>query len=152
MIHSALLCVLGCPVITEDTSLCFHALHGLPGPYIKVRTGICWSKIHADVHIPVSSFVLRLTLDFYFLQICGVDCIRALNRWVPDTYSISCLCHFSLPVVHREDRSRGIEQHAHRISGQECVRTVHRSVLRRTGSRSQGTPWCGVVCCGVMCF
>jgi inosine triphosphate pyrophosphatase len=23
------------PVITEDTSLCFNALHGLPGPYIK---------------------------------------------------------------------------------------------------------------------
>jgi len=26
---------LGGPVITEDTSLCFHALQGLPGPYIK---------------------------------------------------------------------------------------------------------------------
>ncbi|KAJ4456094.1 putative Inosine triphosphate pyrophosphatase [Paratrimastix pyriformis] len=23
------------PVITEDTSLCYNALHGLPGPYIK---------------------------------------------------------------------------------------------------------------------
>ncbi|KAJ1975684.1 nucleoside triphosphate pyrophosphohydrolase ham1 [Dimargaris verticillata] len=23
------------PVITEDTSLCFNAMHGLPGPYIK---------------------------------------------------------------------------------------------------------------------
>ena len=26
---------IGGPVITEDTSLCFRALHGLPGPYIK---------------------------------------------------------------------------------------------------------------------
>jgi inosine triphosphate pyrophosphatase len=25
------------PVITEDTSLCFNALGGLPGPYIKVN-------------------------------------------------------------------------------------------------------------------
>ena len=24
------------PVIVEDTSLCFNALGGLPGPYIKV--------------------------------------------------------------------------------------------------------------------
>ncbi len=24
-----------CPVITEDTCLCFNALNGLPGPYIK---------------------------------------------------------------------------------------------------------------------
>jgi len=24
-----------CPVLVEDTSLCFNALHGLPGPYIK---------------------------------------------------------------------------------------------------------------------
>lgn len=23
------------PVLTEDTSLCFNALHGLPGPYVK---------------------------------------------------------------------------------------------------------------------
>ncbi|CAF4242594.1 unnamed protein product, partial [Rotaria magnacalcarata] len=23
------------PVLVEDTSLCFNALHGLPGPYIK---------------------------------------------------------------------------------------------------------------------
>jgi inosine triphosphate pyrophosphatase len=23
------------PILTEDTSLCFNALHGLPGPYIK---------------------------------------------------------------------------------------------------------------------
>lgn len=27
--------VVGCPVIVEDTSLCFNALNGLPGPYIK---------------------------------------------------------------------------------------------------------------------
>ncbi|CAH1761936.1 1155_t:CDS:10, partial [Entrophospora sp. SA101] len=27
--------VLNCPVITEDTCLCFNALEGLPGPYIK---------------------------------------------------------------------------------------------------------------------
>lgn len=26
---------LNCPVITEDTCLCFNALGGLPGPYIK---------------------------------------------------------------------------------------------------------------------
>lgn len=26
---------LKCPVVTEDTSLCFNALGGLPGPYIK---------------------------------------------------------------------------------------------------------------------
>ncbi|KAJ3630030.1 hypothetical protein Zmor_028503 [Zophobas morio] len=26
---------LGVPVITEDTSLCFNALSGLPGPYVK---------------------------------------------------------------------------------------------------------------------
>lgn len=26
---------LRCPVMVEDTSLCFNALHGLPGPYIK---------------------------------------------------------------------------------------------------------------------
>eukprot|EP00050_Salpingoeca_kvevrii_P008145 m.301071 g.301071 ORF g.301071 m.301071 type:complete len:186 (-) comp14626_c0_seq1:200-757(-) len=26
---------IGGPVIVEDTSLCFNALHGLPGPYIK---------------------------------------------------------------------------------------------------------------------
>lgn len=26
---------LGCSVLTEDTSLCFEALNGLPGPYIK---------------------------------------------------------------------------------------------------------------------
>ena len=26
---------IGGAVITEDTSLCFNALHGLPGPYIK---------------------------------------------------------------------------------------------------------------------
>lgn len=26
----------GGPVLTEDTSLCFEALGGLPGPYIKV--------------------------------------------------------------------------------------------------------------------
>jgi len=25
----------GCPVVCEDTSLCFNALKGLPGPYIK---------------------------------------------------------------------------------------------------------------------
>ncbi|OCH94490.1 Maf/Ham1 protein [Obba rivulosa] len=27
--------LLGGPCITEDTALCFEALHGLPGPYIK---------------------------------------------------------------------------------------------------------------------
>ncbi|KAF7373488.1 Inosine triphosphate pyrophosphatase [Mycena sanguinolenta] len=27
--------LLGCPCITEDTALCFEALKGLPGPYIK---------------------------------------------------------------------------------------------------------------------
>lgn len=26
---------LGGPCITEDTALCYHALNGLPGPYIK---------------------------------------------------------------------------------------------------------------------
>ena len=26
---------IGGPVITEDTALCFAALNGLPGPYIK---------------------------------------------------------------------------------------------------------------------
>jgi inosine/xanthosine triphosphate pyrophosphatase family protein len=26
---------IGGPVLVEDTSLCFNALHGLPGPYIK---------------------------------------------------------------------------------------------------------------------
>lgn len=28
------------PVIVEDTSLCFNALNGLPGPYIKVKVFI----------------------------------------------------------------------------------------------------------------
>jgi inosine triphosphate pyrophosphatase len=27
----------GGPIMCEDTSLCFNALGGLPGPYIKVR-------------------------------------------------------------------------------------------------------------------
>jgi inosine triphosphate pyrophosphatase len=27
--------LMGCPVLVEDTSLCFNALNGLPGPYIK---------------------------------------------------------------------------------------------------------------------
>lgn len=27
--------LIGGPVIIEDTSLCFHALNGMPGPYIK---------------------------------------------------------------------------------------------------------------------
>jgi inosine triphosphate pyrophosphatase len=27
----------GGPAMVEDTSLCFNALGGLPGPYIKVR-------------------------------------------------------------------------------------------------------------------
>ncbi len=29
------------PVMVEDTSLCFNALGGLPGVYIKVRCGYC---------------------------------------------------------------------------------------------------------------
>lgn len=27
--------ILKAPLITEDTCLCFNALHGLPGPYVK---------------------------------------------------------------------------------------------------------------------
>lgn len=27
--------ILKCPVLVEDTSLCFNALDGLPGPYVK---------------------------------------------------------------------------------------------------------------------
>ncbi|RYY87231.1 non-canonical purine NTP pyrophosphatase [archaeon] len=32
---------LGCPVMVEDTSLCFNALGGLPGIYIKVCVCVC---------------------------------------------------------------------------------------------------------------
>lgn len=34
----------GGPVIVEDTSLCFNALGGLPGVYIKVRHDLCIVK------------------------------------------------------------------------------------------------------------
>lgn len=33
------------PVMVEDTSLCFNALHGLPGPYIKVSYVSMFSKL-----------------------------------------------------------------------------------------------------------
>lgn len=40
------------PVMVEDTSLCFNALHGLPGPYIKV-----FGRINDNHHYNVFSVV-----------------------------------------------------------------------------------------------
>ena len=59
---------LGCPVVTEDTSLCFHALKGLPGPYIKVRTILIWFIIiiyHLSCHIN-----FRVFFFYYFVLYC----------------------------------------------------------------------------------
>ena len=46
----------GGPVIVEDTSLCFNALGGLPGVYIKVSHELC-IIIELDKHYSTNNFI-----------------------------------------------------------------------------------------------
>ena len=47
-ITAGILWQVGDPVITEDTSLCFAALNGLPDPYIKFSGASSGSKVRLN--------------------------------------------------------------------------------------------------------
>lgn len=50
------------PVIVEDTCLCFNALGGLPGPYIK------WYFFNLSTELPLLGVV-----HFFFFFICVIS-------------------------------------------------------------------------------
>ena len=56
MITAGILRQTGGPVITEDTSLCFAALNGLPGPYIK----FFWRELGLEGTIRLNPHARRL--------------------------------------------------------------------------------------------
>jgi len=72
--------IVGGAVLTEDTSLCFNALSGLPGVYIKWLEKMCICvcvALHEIFNIGWNSTILFLTLYWLwlnrFLEKCGHD-------------------------------------------------------------------------------
>jgi Ham1 family len=96
LIASYLLRHTGGPVITEDTSLHFHALKGLPGPYIKVTH--CDSNLQSEVQIEDgrSSLCCSFLSCLYFVSYSHVMSYHIISR-----HTMSChtmlrhvmLCH-----------------------------------------------------------
>ena len=81
---------LGCPVVTEDTSLCFHALKGLPGPYIKVRTILIWFIIIINL---LSFIIYHVTLIFVCFSFTILYCTALHCSVLCFSFSLF-LCNF----------------------------------------------------------
>ena len=85
--------MLKCPVIVEDTCLCFNAYKGLPGPYMSVNLAREISCLRFD---PKPKFITFNSK--WFLEKMGHDGLNKMLEPFEDK-SAYALCMFSLCMV-----------------------------------------------------